>query len=168
MIHYTEHHSPLGKLWLAASDQGICGVYFEEHKYFTGPQQWCRSPDHHHLHDAATQLDEYFAGQRNAFDLALDLKGTAFQRTVWQALLALPYGATTTYRSIARNAGNPNAIRAAGTAIGRNPVSIIVPCHRVLAASGGLSGFAGGLERKRYLLALEMRGAVETEATTAL
>lgn len=155
MIHYLEHESPLGTLLLAASDRGLCGLYFEEHKYFRGPHAWTRTDDHPLLHDTARQLDEYFARRRTHFDIPLDLQGTPFQQSVWAALLSLRFGDTSTYRAIAETVANPRAIRAAGTAIGRNPVSIIVPCHRVLGVSGGLSGYAGGLERKRYLLALE-------------
>jgi len=155
MTFFTEHASPLGTLLLAASGRGLCGLYFEEHKYFDGPRDWQRNDQHALLRDTASQLDEYFAGHRAGFNLALDLRGTPFQQAVWRALLALPYGATSHYGEIARRIDNPKAIRAAGTAIGRNPVSIIVPCHRVLGATGELSGYAGGLERKRYLLDLE-------------
>jgi methylated-DNA-[protein]-cysteine S-methyltransferase len=155
MMYYTEHPSPLGTLLLAASDVGLAGLYFDEHKYFNGPLGWTRDDRQPHLRDACAQLDEYFAGKRSTFDLALDLRGTAFQQMVWQVLRELPYGSTSTYQDVAQRVANPKAIRAAGTAIGRNPVSIIVPCHRVLGSSGGLSGYAGGLERKRFLLALE-------------
>lgn len=155
MIYYTEHPSPLGSLLLAATDCGLCGVYFEQHRHFKGAHDWLRNGADPHLQQAARQLDEYFAGQRRTFDLALDLRGTPFQQAVWGALQALAFGSTTSYRHIAHQAGTPAAIRAAGTAIGRNPVSIIVPCHRVLGTAGALCGYAGGLERKRYLLALE-------------
>lgn len=155
MICYTEHRSPLGMLLLAATDHGLRGLYFEQHKYFKGTDSWQRNERHPRLQQAARQLDEYFAGERRVFDLVLDLRGTPFQQAVWKALQCLPFGSTTSYRAIAQHAGNPDAVRAAGTAIGRNPVSIIVPCHRVLGAAGALSGYAGGLERKQYLLALE-------------
>jgi methylated-DNA-[protein]-cysteine S-methyltransferase len=155
MISYTEHASPLGTLLLAASDKGLCGVYFEQHKYFNGPLGWRRNDSHPHLCSTQRQLDEYFAGKRERFDLALDLNGTPFQCAVWRELLALPFGRTTSYSAIAQGVGRAAAVRAAGTAIGRNPVSIIVPCHRVLGTSGALSGYAGGLERKQRLLALE-------------
>lgn len=158
MTYYTEHQSPLGTLVLAASERGLCGVYFEEHKYFNGTEGWQRDDAHPLLQKAARQLDEYFAGQRSTFDIDLDLRGTSFQQAVWRALQALPFGSTTSYGAIAKALANPNAIRASGTAIGRNPVSIIVPCHRVVGISGSLSGYAGGLERKHYLLAFE-RGA---------
>jgi len=140
---------------LAASERGLCGLYFEQHKYFAGPHAWRRDDAQPHLLAAAKQLDEYFAGRRRRFELALDLRGTPFQQAVWRALQALPFGATTTYGAIAQGIANPKAIRAAGTAIGRNPVSIILPCHRVIGAAGSLAGYAGGLERKRFLLALE-------------
>lgn len=159
MTSYIEHPGPLGTLLLAATERGLCGVYFEQHKYFNGTQGWVRDETHPHLHQAAAQLDEYFGGRRTSFDVPLDLAGTPFQRAVWDALRALPFGATTTYQAIAQGLANPKAVRAAGTAIGRNPISIIVPCHRVVGASGGLSGYAGGLERKRYLLALEGKSA---------
>lgn len=155
MTYYTEHRSPLGTLLLAATDDGLCGLYFEQHKYFNGPNGWRRDAQHPHLLNAVRQLDEYFAGRRKEFDIALDLNGSAFQQSVWGALRELPFGSTSSYRAIAQRIANPAAIRAAGTAIGRNPVSIIVPCHRVLGASGALSGYAGGIEHKRYLLALE-------------
>jgi methylated-DNA-[protein]-cysteine S-methyltransferase len=155
MIHYCEHASPLGKLLLAATERGLCGLYFEEHKYFKGSAGWRRDDNHPHLRNAARQLDDYFAGRRTSFDIALDTTGTAFQRAVWAELQMLPFGRTISYREIAQRIANPKAIRAAGSAIGRNPVSIIVPCHRVVGTSGSLSGYAGGIERKRYLLKLE-------------
>lgn len=166
MIDYTEHACPLGILLLAASPHGLCGLYFDGHKYFKGPHGWRENAANPHLQAAKRQLDEYFAGRRCEFDLALDLGGTPFQQAVWTALRRLPFGATTTYRAIAQSVDNPKAVRAAGTAIGRNPVSIVVPCHRVLGTSGGLSGYAGGLKRKRFLLALEGRPP-ETPAAPA-
>jgi methylated-DNA-[protein]-cysteine S-methyltransferase len=156
MRYYTDHPSPIGNLLLAANDaQALCGLYFEEHKYFKGSQGWQHSPDHPVLLEAARQLDEYFAGQRTGFELPLEMSGTPFQQAVWRELMTIPFGRTGNYAHHARRIGKPDAVRAVGTAIGRNPLSIIVPCHRVIAASGGLAGYAGGLERKRYLLALE-------------
>lgn len=154
-MYYTEHDSPVGRLTLTATDKGLSGLYFEEHKYFTGTRDRQRQPDQAHLRNARQQLDEYFRRQRTIFDVPLDLQGTPFQRAVWQALLTLPFGHTSTYSMIAQQVARPNAVRAAGTAIGRNPLSIIVPCHRVLGMSGALSGYAGGLEHKRFLLELE-------------
>jgi methylated-DNA-[protein]-cysteine S-methyltransferase len=155
MIHYRMHASPLGSLLLAASGQGLCGLYFEEHRHFRGAQGWVEMRDHPHLQRAAEQLDDYFAGKRRVFDLPLDLAGTPFQQKVWAQLPQVPYGATVSYLLHARAVGAGHAVRAVGTAIGRNPVSIIVPCHRILGSDGALAGYAGGLERKRYLLAFE-------------
>lgn len=157
MTSYTEYTSPLGTLLLAATERGLCGLYFEQHRYFSGPLGWRHVPAHPQLREAARQLDEYFGGSRRSFDLSLDLAGTPFQNAVWEALQTLPFGTTASYRMMAERVGSPKAIRAAGTAIGRNPVSIIVPCHRVLGTSGELSGYAGGLDRKRALLAFENR-----------
>jgi methylated-DNA-[protein]-cysteine S-methyltransferase len=159
MIHYQMHASPLGSLLLAASERGLCGLYFDEHRHFKGPQGWLASNDHPHLRLAAEQLDEYFYGKRQTFDVPLDLAGTPFQRRIWEQLSRLPYGASTSYLQHAEASGAGHAVRAVGTAIGRNPVSIIVPCHRVLAGNGALAGYAGGLERKRYLLAFEAAGS---------
>lgn len=158
MICYRMHDSPLGKLLLAASDAGLCGVYFEEHRHFRGAQEW-RQADHAHLARTAAQLDEYFNGRRRAFDLPLDVRGTPFQQAVWRHLLTVGYGATSSYLAHARAIGADRAVRAVGSAVGRNPLSIVVPCHRILGSDGALTGYAGGLERKRYLLALEAAGA---------
>lgn len=159
MIHYRMHDSPLGSLLLAASGQGLCGLYFDEHRHFMGPQGWLLSKDHPHLQRAAEQLDEYFEGKRRTFDVPLDLAGTPFQQKVWKQLSRVPYGASTSYLLHAQAVDAGRAVRAVGTAIGRNPVSIIVPCHRIVASNGALAGYAGGLERKRYLLALEAAGS---------
>lgn len=155
MIFYLEHSSPLGTLLVASTSLGISGIYFEEHRHFKGKEGWQHAPEHEHLLAATRQLDDYFAGKRRAFDLPLDMAGTDFQRAVWQQLVAIPFGQSITYGQQAQRMGKPNATRAVGTANGRNPVSIVVPCHRVIGASGAMTGYAGGLERKRYLLALE-------------
>ncbi|HEX2604545.1 MAG TPA: methylated-DNA--[protein]-cysteine S-methyltransferase [Oxalicibacterium sp.] len=159
MIHYIEQASPVGALLIAATERGICGIYFEEHKHFKGKDDWqpaiVGEPAHGHLLKAAEQLSDYFAGERRSFDVALDLSGTPFQQTVWTALCAIPFGRSVSYAQHAQRLGKPTALRAVGAAIGRNPVSIIVPCHRVLGTSGTVTGYAGGLERKRFLLALE-------------
>ncbi|MET0963002.1 MAG: methylated-DNA--[protein]-cysteine S-methyltransferase [Noviherbaspirillum sp.] len=160
MISYRMHASPLGSLLLAASEQGLCGLYFEEHRHFRGAEGWVRVDGHPHLQQAGEQLDEYFSGKRRTFDLLLDLAGTPFQQKVWAQLPQVSYGTTASYMLHARAVGADHAVRAVGTAIGRNPVSIIVPCHRILASNGALAGYAGGLERKRYLLALEAGGAI--------
>jgi len=159
MIFYIEHPSPVGSLLLAATAEGICGIYFEEHKHFKGKDGWQRASTQsvawNHLQATAQQLDEYFAGQRTVFDVTLDMTGTAFQRSVWDELTAIPFGASVSYAQHAQRLGNPKALRAVGSAIGKNPVSIIVPCHRVIGTSGAVTGYAGGVQRKRFLLALE-------------
>ncbi|MGS0743590.1 methylated-DNA--[protein]-cysteine S-methyltransferase [Glaciimonas sp. GG7] len=151
-IYYITHDSPVGTLLIAATDAGVSGVYFENHRHFKGKDGWIAAPEHPHVKRACQQLDDYFAGSRQQFDLPLDLRGTAFQRAVWEALIAIPFGQSTTYGDHAAGIGKARAVRAVGTAIGRNPVSIIVPCHRVLGASGALTGYAGGLECKAFLL----------------
>ena len=156
MIAWTRMESPLGPLLLAASDRGLLGLHFEQHKYFEGVDG-IEDARHPVLELAAAQLRGYFSGGLRRFDLPLDLRGTDFQLRIWQRLLTIPFGEPSTYLDVARTASCAHAVRAVGTAIGRNPVSIIVPCHRVLRSSGALAGYAGGLERKRYLLALEER-----------
>lgn len=156
-VFTTIHASPIGPLTIAATEHGLCGLYFEAHKNVKGTDGWQHKPQQVHLVEAMAQLDAYFAGQRSAFDLALDVTGTAFQSRVWQQLRMIDYGATTTYGAHAKRVGSPLAVRAVGAAIGRNPISIVLPCHRVIGNSGSLTGYAGGLDRKRFLLALEQR-----------
>lgn len=157
-MFYTEYQSPLGKLLLAASERGLAGVYFEEHKHFRGMVGWLRDDHYPVLQQTQQQLAAYFAGDRREFDLPLDLShGTDFQQSVWQALRTLAFGSTASYLSIAQFIGNPGAVRAVGAANGRNPISIVVPCHRVIASSGALTGYAGGLSNKTALLALEAK-----------
>ena len=157
-MFYTEYQSPLGKLLLAASERGLAGVYFEEHKHFKGMAGWLRANHYPVLQQTQQQLAAYFAGDRREFDLPLDLShGTDFQQSVWQALCTLAFGSTASYLSIAQSIGNPGAVRAVGAANGRNPISIVVPCHRVIASSGALTGYAGGLSNKTALLALEAK-----------
>lgn len=148
--------SPLGPMLLAATPRGIAGIWFEGQRHGPDASRWAERPGHPLLLQAAAQLDAYFAGQRSRFDLPLDLQaGTPFQQAVWQALLAIPPGRTTSYAALGRQLGRPSASRAVGAAVGRNPVSIVVPCHRVLGSGGDLTGYAGGLERKSALLHLE-------------
>ena len=147
--------TPLGKLLLARTARGLAGAWFEGQKHHPGPLAAPRRPDDDVLARAADQLHAYFAGERDAFELPLDLHGTPFQRAVWGALLAIPTGATSSYGAIAKALRAAAAVRAVGSAVGRNPLSIIVPCHRVLGSDGALTGYAGGLDRKRALLALE-------------
>ncbi len=148
--------SPVGELVLLASDQGLSGLYFG-HRIDRArlPTGGATQPI---LKAAAAQLGEYFAGKRERFELALDPAGTEFQRAVWQQLRRIPYGETASYRDIAERLGNPGAVRAVGMANGANPISIIVPCHRVIGADGSLTGFGGGLDIKRQLL--EHEGAL--------
>jgi methylated-DNA-[protein]-cysteine S-methyltransferase len=149
-------HSPLGVIIVAATSRGLAGTWFEGQRHQPDMSGWPEDPAHPMLVKAVAQLQEYFAGRRQAFDLPLDLaRGTTFQQSVWQALLAIPSGRTTSYRGICERIGKPAAARAVGAAIGRNPVSIVVPCHRVLGTDGALTGYAGGLERKSALLRLE-------------
>jgi methylated-DNA-[protein]-cysteine S-methyltransferase len=149
--------SPVGKLTLVATDDGLAGVLWEKEGP-AGPALKVELEDdekHPVLLEAEKQLGEYFAGRRKAFDLKLDVEGTPFQRAVWSALQTIPFGETRSYADIARQIGNPAAVRATGAANGRNPVSIVVPCHRVIGSTGKLTGFGGGLDVKARLLALE-------------
>jgi methylated-DNA-[protein]-cysteine S-methyltransferase len=156
MFVYTNYLSPIGPLLLAASELGLAGVYFAEHRHFKGSDGWQRDDGHAVLQQTIVQLTQYFAGVRRTFDVPLDLShGTGFQQAVWQALLTLPFGSTASYAGIARQIGKSAAVRAVGAANGRNPISIIVPCHRVISSSGALTGYAGGLLNKQALLELE-------------
>ena len=156
-IYQMHSTSPLGDVLLAATAQGLAGVWFvHRQEHMPNSSAWVSDNAHPTLKAAATQLREYFDGQRQSFEIELQPAwGTPFQRAVWQSLQRIPYGHTSTYGDIARDMGNPKAVRAVGAAIGQNPHSIIVPCHRVLGANGSLTGFAGGLDRKKHLLALE-------------
>lgn len=152
----TRYVSPLGTMLLAATDKGLAGVWFEGQKYEPDARGWPEDASHPVLRTAIRQLTDYYAGRRASFDLPLDLQvGTAFQQSVWQALLAIPAGGTTSYAELGRRLGRPQAARAIGAAVGRNPVSVVVPCHRVLGTGGSLTGYAGGLPRKSALLKLE-------------
>jgi methylated-DNA-[protein]-cysteine S-methyltransferase len=155
----TKHktvQTPIGALTIVATEKGVAALLWENDRpervrLSHGPQDDNDSI----LLDAERQLKEYFAGQRKRFDLPLDFHGTDFQKSVWQALLAIPYGETRSYGQIACQLGNEKAVRAVGAANGKNPIAIIAPCHRVIGASGALTGFAGGLEAKQFLLDLE-------------
>ena len=155
-IVQAHHPSPLGTLIVASTRHGLAGVWFDDQRHLPDASQWPLCPDHPVLERAIAQLERYFAGDPGAFDLPLDLSGgTDFQRSVWQALAGIPRGATTSYGALSRHVGRPEAARAVGAAVGRNPLTIILPCHRVLGADGALTGYAGGLARKRALLQLE-------------
>lgn len=156
-VHACTHFdSPLGRMLLAATDRGLAGVWFEGQRHGPDTTGWREDEGHPVLVEAIAQLRAYFAGERTTFDLPLDLQaGTPFQQSVWNALLAIPNGGTTSYAALARGLGREKAARAIGAAVGRNPLSVVVPCHRVLGTGGGLTGYAGGLERKTALLRLE-------------
>ncbi len=152
--------SPLGSMTLAATVTGLAGVWFEGQRHLpdalNSPSSWPVNKSHPVLIKTAQQLAQYFAGQHQKFDVPLDLSGgTAFQQAVWRALLAIKPGQTSSYGNISKAIGNAAAVRAVGAAVGRNPISVIVPCHRVLGTNGALTGYAGGLNRKAALLKLE-------------
>jgi methylated-DNA-[protein]-cysteine S-methyltransferase len=148
--------SPVGALKLVASDAGLAAILWpNDDPARVRLGEPVVSETHPVLLEAERQLKEYFDGRRKAFDLKLDFNGTEFQRKVWAALLTIPYGETRSYAQIARQIGRPDAVRAVGAANGRNPISIVAPCHRVIGSTGKLTGFAGGLETKAFLLALE-------------
>lgn len=151
---YTTMTSPLGEMVLQATCEGLTGAWFETQT--TQPENLGqRSNSDPILTKAIKQLEQYFANQRDSFDLPLAAQGTPFQRQVWQALTTIPFGETWSYQQLADAIGNPKAVRAVGAANGKNPISIIVPCHRVIGKSGKLTGYAGGVERKASLLKLE-------------
>ncbi len=147
--------SPLGPLLLARTARGLAGAWFEGQRHHPPLLTARRRDDDPLLERAAAQLQAYFDGTAQRFDVPLDLQGTAFQQAVWAALLAIEPGTTRSYAAIARAIGRPVAVRAVGSAVGRNPVSILVPCHRVVGSDGALTGYAGGIDRKVALLALE-------------
>jgi methylated-DNA-[protein]-cysteine S-methyltransferase len=155
MVH-KRFNSPVGRLTLVATDQGLAAILWENDRpHRVGLDIGPADDSHPVLLETERQLNEYFAGQRKVFAVKLDVAGTAFQRKVWNALLTIPFGETRSYGQIARQIGNPRAVRAVGAANGRNPVSIIAPCHRVIGSTGKLTGFAAGLDVKARLLELE-------------
>jgi methylated-DNA-[protein]-cysteine S-methyltransferase len=155
----TTIDTPLGPLLLAASPDGLAGVWFVDQQHYPATAEigsWAADANHPVLLEAARQMASYFRGESRSFDLPLDLSaGTAFQQSVWRALTDIPSGKTQSYGTIAQRVGRPAAVRAVGAAIGRNPLGIVVPCHRVIGANGSLTGYAGGLDRKTALLSLE-------------
>lgn len=156
MITYTVFPSPIGDITAAAGDNAIVAVHLSEDRYFSAvPSHWVRGNDSPLLAQLQTELSEFFAGKRTTFTVPVSFSGTDFQRRVWNSLQAIPSGGTTTYGALAEKIGKPKAVRAVGTAVGKNPLCIVVPCHRVLASDGSLGGYVAGLERKRHLLALE-------------
>lgn len=156
-VFYSVQESPVGNLVLASDGEALTAVYMEtSRRPSEGREGWIR--DDGCLAEAARQLGAYFVGERTSFDLPLRPRGTPFQLRVWEALREIPHGETISYGEVARRVGRPGAARAAGAATGRNPLPIIVPCHRVIGADGSLVGFGGGLDRKRALLELERNG----------
>lgn len=160
MIVFRRIESPIGPLLIAADERGLCNIEFRQSSHPVDRSGW-RGGNSPFLDATEEQLGEYFAGKRRQFDLALSPQGTDFQLRVWRALETIPYGQTISYAELARRVGNPKASRAVGLANGRNPLSIIVPCHRVIGADGSLTGYGGGLPIKEFLLRLE--GALPAE-----
>ena len=159
IVHFDFIDSPLGRLRLTAVREGLTGIAFDGDRYAPPRDSaWVRDPAFAPLHRAASQLASYFAGERATFDLSLAPKGTIFQRVIWKAIATVPAGETISYAELARRAGHSGSFRAAGAATGRNPIAIVVPCHRIVGSDGSLTGYAGGLDRKRALLALEQKG----------
>ena len=156
MTRYAQFATPLGTVLATAVDGALTSVDFIDAKYakpiLAG---WTEDADYPPLKECAQQLGEYFAGRRNRFDLPIAPEGTAFQKRVWREIARVPFGATIAYAELAKRAGAPGCARAAGAATGRNPIAVIVPCHRIVGARGSLTGYAGGLERKQRLLELE-------------
>jgi methylated-DNA-[protein]-cysteine S-methyltransferase len=157
MIQYRTIDSPIGPLTLAGRGSTLTNLRMVDQTYEPNRAGWSLDPAA--FTDVVEQLDAYFAGELADFDIELDLRGTEFQRRVWTALLTIPYGETRSYGEIAAQIGAPGSARAVGLANGHNPIAIIVPCHRVIGASGSLTGYGGGLDRKRTLLELEKRRA---------
>lgn len=157
-IDFIEIPSPIGQLTLVTSQRGLMAIYMEEHTKPAGDRTlWSENPSHPILNETKKQLDSYFTSTRREFDLPLDIIGTPFQKAAWHALMEIPYGETRSYAQQATLCGKPRAVRAIGTANGRNPLSIIIPCHRVIGKDGSLTGYGGGLQRKHFLLELEAR-----------
>jgi methylated-DNA-[protein]-cysteine S-methyltransferase len=162
---YKYVDSPLGKLKVILNDERLAAILWETERpdrVRLGEMVEVESTPM--LEEVERQLQEYFAGRRSHFDVPLDFKGTDFQKKVWHALLTIPYGETRSYLQIAVQVGNPKAVRAVGAANGKNPISIVAPCHRVIGSGGQLTGFAGGLQAKNYLLALETRDLARLES----
>ena len=161
IMYYSFIDSPLGRMCVQGDGQFVIGLYMPAHKGWRGPDPSWQESDAPFV-SVRQQLAEYFTGERQQFDLPLKLAGTPFQQRVWQELIRIPFGTTITYAELAQRVGQPTAPRAVGHANGRNPISIIVPCHRVIGANGKLTGYAGGVDKKQWLLAWE-RGATATE-----
>jgi methylated-DNA-[protein]-cysteine S-methyltransferase len=154
--HYLKFSARLGPVVVAREGDSLCGFWFEGQRHFAGPgPKWQQANDDRLLNEARLQFLAYERGERHEFELPMAPRGTEFQRQVWQALRAIPRGSTVSYRDLAIRLGRPAAMRAVGAAVGRNPLSVLVPCHRVMGSDGSLTGYAGGLARKQQLLELE-------------
>lgn len=167
MTYYSQTESPIGLLILKSDGEALTGIFMSG-TYLNAPSRppadldhWVLDPSCEPLRDTAHQLEEYFSGERRDFDLPLRLDGTEFQKRAWRNLMEIPYGGTRSYGEQAQRIGNAKASRAVGLANGKNPIPIVVPCHRVIGADGSLTGFGGGIERKRWLLAHERLHARE-------
>lgn len=159
MRYYDYYRSPQGRILLVADGKALTGAYFTGQKYYPALQaDWRRDARHAPLRRAKRELTEYFGGRRRRFGVRLAPQGTPFQRSVWKAIASVGFGRTIPYAELARRAGHPGSARAVGAATGRNPIGVIVPCHRIVGSNGALTGYAGGLGKKRALLALEARG----------
>jgi len=164
-LFYKEMPSPVGKLKLVASANALVAVLWEKERPNRVRLDTAKLDRHHPiLLETERQLREYFAGARSQFELPLELRGSEFQNKVWRALTEIPFGQTISYSDLAKTIGSPKASRAVGAANGKNPLSIVIPCHRVIGTDGTLSGFAGGLETKATLLTLEARAAASTRS----
>lgn len=160
MTRYARLSTPLGAMIAIAVDGQLAGLDFADAKYAPAiGADWIEDPAGQPLRDCAAQVAEYFAGERGRFDLPLAPRGTPFQLRVWREIARVPFGETLSYAELAERAGSPGSARAAGAATGRNPLALVVPCHRIVGANGALTGYAGGLRRKERLLVLE--GAIE-------
>lgn len=159
MRTHTVVDSPVGPLTLVASDGVLAGLYMDEQRH-RPPEEVFGVPDPSGFEAVAAELEAYFAGELTEFTVPLAPDGTPFQRSVWAALREIPYGETVSYGQLADRIGRPKAVRAVGLANGRNPIGIVVPCHRVVGADGSLTGYGGGIERKRFLLDFERKVAV--------
>jgi methylated-DNA-[protein]-cysteine S-methyltransferase len=156
MKSYSILKTTVGNLILVANEAALIGIYFEGFDHIPAERKkWTLDPRHPVLQKAEKQLTEYFHGKRSEFSIPLGFKGTPFQERVWKQIARIPFGKTISYSDLARKAGSPKAIRAAGTNTGKNPLAIVIPCHRVLTISGTIGGFAGGLKWKRHLLGIE-------------
>jgi methylated-DNA-[protein]-cysteine S-methyltransferase len=169
MRYTATYQSPLGEMLIISTADALVGLHFLGQKYFPRiDASWKKNADVGSIRKTIEQLDEYFAGTRNRFDLPLGPYGTLYQHAIWNAISTVPYGETITYGELARRAGHAGDARAAGAATGQNPIGIIVPCHRIIGANGKLTGYAGGLDKKRALLALEAEHAGSTASAHVL